>query len=513
MNRKILSTLLLLLFAIQSSSATEMIRQRGCRVGTPRPQSSIHRAPSLADGENPYIGNRRQLVVMASFQNQDFLEDHDATLHTWNKVFNAENYAEGKYVGSVHDYFLAQSYGQFDLTFDLVLVELPGTLQKYRSTFSDDENSQYMVDDIVDVLQTQQIDWSLYDWDGDAFVDQLLIIYAGKGMNADGGNNTIWPHQWWLSQHLNLETADETDYRSYRTVVSGNKEYYVDCYCCVQERVNNGGVNSSFGTLCHEYSHCFGFPDFYNNSGSQVVGAWDIMDFGNYGGEGFRPCSYSAHERMFMGWLTPTELTSTTSITNMPALADEPQAYLIRNDGAEDEYYIIENRQKRGWDEQLPGSGIVIFHVDFDRDIWTGIEETPNNNIIKRYCIIPANNNTRVSASSGWAYPYKVTNNAGNEYVVNDELTNTSQPAATLNNANVDGQMLMSKPVTQMSVDANGLASFVFMADAITSIADVQRSLHNSRLSSWYLPDGRRLGDKPSARGIYIHEGRKVVVK
>lgn len=508
MIRKILSTSLLLLFATLVSSAASINRQRGCRVGTPNPQFSIHRSPLLSGGENPYIGNRRQLVVMASFQDQDFLEDHDATLQTWNKVFNAENYAEGKYAGSVHDYFLAQSYGQFNLTFDLVFVELPDGLRKYRSTSSHDEYSQYMVDDIVDMLQTQNIDWSLYDWDGDAFVDQLLIIYAGKGMNAGGGNNTIWPHQWWLSQHLNLETEDPNDYRSYRTVTSGDKAYYVDCYCCVQEHVNITDVQSTFGTLCHEYSHCFGFPDFYYGSGTQVVGAWDIMDCGNYSGEGFRPCSYSAHERMLMGWLTPTELTSTASITNMPALTDEPQAYLIRNDGAENEYYIIENRQKRGWDEQLPGSGIVVFHVDFDKDIWTSIEECTNDSFKKRYCIIPANNKTRVSASSGWAYPYIV-----NGSVANDELTNTSEPAATLNNANVDGEMLMSKPVTQMYVDANGLASFVFMADETTSIADVQRSLHNSQPSAWYLPDGRRLSDKPSARGIYINEGRKVVVK
>ena len=156
----------------------------------------------------------------------------------------------------------------------------------------------------------------------------------------------------------------------------------------------------------------------------------------------------------------------------------------------------------------MPGSGIVVFHVDFDKDIWTSIIESTNNSIITRYSIIPANNKTRVSASSGWAYPYIV-----NESVANDELTNTSEPAATLNNANVDGEMLMSKPVTQMYVDANGLASFLFMANETTSIADVQHSLHNSQLSSWYLPDGRRLSDKPSARGIYIHEGRKVVIK
>ena len=163
-------------------------------------------------------------MVLASFQDQDFAEDHETTLLTWNKIFNAENYAEGMYVGSVRDYFLAQSYGQFDLTFDLMLVELPDGRSKYRSTSYDDENSQFMVDDIVDVLQTHDIDWSLYDWDGDTFVDQLLIVYAGKGMNAGGDSNTRWPHQWWLSLHLDMEQQGTDVYRSYRTVSVASSE-------------------------------------------------------------------------------------------------------------------------------------------------------------------------------------------------------------------------------------------------------------------------------------------------
>lgn len=503
-----------------SSADEEVIQLRGCRMGTPNPQFAPRRSPLLQNGENLYIGNRRQMIVLASFQDRDFKEDHDATLTKWDKIFNAENYTEDKYVGSVHDYFSAQSYGQFNLQFDLMFVKLPDKCMKYRSTYSDDEYSQYMVDDIVDVLQTQDIDWSLYDWDGDSFVDQLLIVYAGEGMNATKENNTIWPHQWWLSQHKNLETDDPADFRSYRTVTSGEKEYYIDCYCCVQEHVDYSGVKTPFGTICHEYSHCFGFPDFYYDNGSQVLGEWDIMDYGIYSEEGFRPCNYSAHERMMMGWLTPVELTDLASITDMPALCDEPEAYLIRNDGAENEYYIIENRQKRGWDEQLPGSGILIFHVDYDRDLWAGSNISVNTNSLKRYHIFPANNNTRTYIASEWAYPYVTVDSEGNDVVANNELTNTSQPAATLNNANVDGEKLMSKPITQMSVNANGLASFIFNVEEPASIhhylfneTDAQGGqFGDNQYDGWYLLDGRRLNGKPTIRGLYIHQGKKVSV-
>ena len=501
-----------------TSADVEVIQQRSCRVGTPRPHFKPRRSPLFEKGATPYVGDRHQLVVLASFQDRDFQEDHSAALATWDKIFNAENYTDDDFVGSVHDYFWAQSYGQFNLIFDLVFVELPDDSYKYRSTNIDDENSQYLVDDIVDALQTEDIDWSLYDWDGDAFVDQLLIVYAGEGMNASTQRNTIWPHQWWLSQHMNLETTDDrTDYRSYRTITQGDKEYNIDSYCCVQEKVNYGGLRTSFGTICHEYSHCFGLPDFYYGSGTKVVAEWDLMDSGLYNEAGFHPCGYSAHERMLMGWLTPVELTDDAVITDMPALCDEPQAYLVRNDGAENEYYIIENRQQRGWDELLPSSGILVFHVDFDHDIWAGPNEAPNGVARKRYRIFPANNLSRTTFLKGWPYPFMTVDSLDNEVVGNDELTNTSQPAATLNNANVDGEKLMSKPITQMAVDDNGLASFVFKNEVITAIH--QPSTNGAQGKSgilddgWYLLDGRRLSGKPTTRGLYIHQGKKVAVQ
>ena len=517
MSGKTISSTLLLLFVVLTAAADE-IRQRGCRVGKPNPQFVLRRAQAVQGDENPYVGNRRQLVVLASFQDQDFAETHEAALQKWDKIFNAENYTEDSFVGSVHDYFMAQSYGQFNLMFDLLFVELPNKCQKYHST-DDDENSQYMVDDIVDALQKQDIDWSLYDWDGDKFVDQLLIVYAGKGQNAGGSSNTIWPHQWWLSQHKNLETEDEADYRSYRTVTIGDDEYFIDSYCCVQEYVNSGGTKTSFGTLCHEYSHCFGFPDFYNEYG-RVVAEWDLMDYGNYSGKGFRPCGYSAHERMLMGWLTPIELTDAAIIVDLPALEDEPQAYLIRNDGAENEYYIVENRQQKGWDKLLPGSGIVVFHVDYDKAMWEGVADWVNTTAKKRYSIFPANNKASTYSCGGWAYPYVVTSTQGSASVVNDCLTNTSAPAATLNNENIDGTLLMSKPITQMSVDDDGLASFIFMDGVPTGIVDVdfKSSSHESGISNplqptWYSLDGRRIVGKPTAKGLYINRGHKVVIK
>lgn len=466
-NKKWITAILLLLTL--SSAAQDVRIQRGCRVGLPSPEGMALRRgapggqPKQVGGDF-YKGDLHQLVVMVAFADKDFKQGETATLELWNDIFNTEGYTDGSFQGSVHDYFCAQSYNQFRPVFDLVYVKVGGNAKKYASDAVADENSQYLVQDIMEQLvQNPTIDWSLYDWNGDGFINQLLIVYAGKGQNAGGGSDTIWPHQWWMSEHFKDPEAEV--HCDPIPVTDGENQYLIDCYCCVQEEVNTSNVKTSFGTICHEYSHCFGFPDFYFNS-TKYVYEWDLMDLGNYNGKGFCPANYSAHERWLMGWLTPTELEYNTTITNMPSLTEEGVAYLIRNDGHDDEYYIVENRQKKGWDEFLPGSGLVIFHIDFDPSIWTSVSDTPNHPqtkyypAIERYSIFHANN---YDNAGGWAYPY----------LANDSLTNHSEPAATLNNENTDGTKLMNKSVRDITID-NGLASFGFTIDQSTGIDELQ---------------------------------------
>jgi len=479
MYRKITIGMLLLL-ATLTAIADDTLCMRRCRPLTSTHTAIRHKAPRRASTKTPYIGNRHQLTILASFQDKKFINGSPSTL--WNRILNESHFNEEPFRGSVHDYFYDQSYGQFNLTFDLHEITLPDSLNKYKSTSQDDENSKYMVNDIIDILVAKGIDWSPYDWDGDGTIEQLLIIYAGKGMNDGGDDNSIWPHQWWLSEHEDCEA---------RQVSSNEKNYIVDCYCCVQEMTAEDDYGC-FGTICHEYSHCFGLPDFYNGNKS-FLKYWDLMDSGNYKGNGFCPTSYSAHERMLMGWLQPKELTSDTIVANMPQLAEEPVAYLVRNNGYDQEYYFIENRQQNRWDEGLPGKGIIIFHIDYSEGLWRSTTEYVNTNKLMRYHIIPANNITSIYSSANWTYPYQN----------NTELTNTSSPAATLIHPNSDGTNLMSKPITEIQV-TDGMASFHFQNDMVSAVPTVSLSAENVR--QYFSLQGHALGNDLALlpQGIYI---------
>ncbi len=505
--RIIITFTLLLLLVSLTAAAEDAIRHQGCRRGK-IPLSSIvnSQAPNksrltrASDGTNPYIGNRHQLVVLAAFSDKSFDDDSLATLQKWDKILNQEGYNEYPYVGSVHDYFYDQSYGQLQLTFDLQYVTL-GSISRYASTQYDDEKSQFLVIDIVDSLLKRDIKWDDYDWSHDGNVNQLLIIYAGKGMNDGGGSNSIWPHQWWLSKHYQYDKPQELC--EPRTFSFAEKNYTVDTYCAVQ---SEGGTYNPFGTVCHEYSHCFGLPDFYNNTNSFLFG-WDVMDYGNYNGGGYCPVGYSAHERMYLGWLTPTPLTDAISVTGMSPLHKKGEAYIVYNDDYPDEYYLIENRQQQLWDTFLPSNGIVIFHVDFDSYIW--LNEMPNDLSKQHYLIVPANNKTYSQYSkydwtdAFWSYPCED----------NNQLTNTSSPAAVLWNTDSESKKLLNKSIIDMAV-ADELASFNFNPTP-TAVQVIRQEAAKSD-GVWYNLSGQRIAVPTSSvshprKGIFICNGKKFV--
>lgn len=435
------------------------------------PRSISSQRASATYRTSTFIGDKRQLVVLASFSDLDFRQENP--LPVWEPIFK-QNFNDSLHYGSVHDYFYDQSYGKFNLQFDLYAIKVNKEHAFYRSTSTDDANAALLIIDLVDSLKNIVTDWAPYDWNNDGYVDQIFVLFAGMGQNDGGGSNSIWANQAALTIY---------DHEPI-TVSSNDKEYKINNYGCFPEHGKN---SSSFGTLCHEFGHCLGLPDFYYSSYS-FLGDWDIMDHGNYNNNGYCPPCYSAHERMVLGWLDIKELTSPTSITDMPALCDEPIAYMIRNDNYPNEYYILENRQKKSWDQSLPSSGLVIFHIDYDEYLW--IYDSPNNYTNNHYIIVPANNMSYTPVSYGWAYPFNG----------KDSLTNYSAPAATLRHAAKDGTNLLSKPITNIKVN-DGLVSFDFMGGEQTAIQQTETEEH---VTTVYDLHGRKIPVSHLKEGIYI---------
>lgn len=325
-------------------------------------------------------GQKKGLVILVNFKDVKFNSQHTQT--TFDNMFNEEGYNENGHIGSVHDYFKDQSYGTFDLSFDVVgPVTLSNNMSYYGGNDKNGEDLRpaEMVIDACKLAYNAGVDFSKYDWDGDGEVEQVFVIYAGYGEASGGANNTIWPHEW------NLSSAKYYGDGTGALKFDGRT---IDTYACSCELAgDSGNTLSGIGTACHEFSHCLGYPDFYDTdySGGRGMSSWDIMDAGSYNGpqrNGEVPAGYSAYERYEAGWLEDADLfVEPSTISNMPPINDNPVAYMFCNGDNMDDYCFVENRKSDKWfryyDDKIAGEGLFVTRIKYDKNAWE--RNTVNN--------------------------------------------------------------------------------------------------------------------------------------
>jgi len=98
------------------------------------------------------------------------------------------------------------------------------------------------------------------------------------------------------------------------------------------------------------------------------------MSFGSWGGGGDRPVHPSAWCKQTQGWIDTVTETDNHQIT----LADVKSGFKTHRlwtngDSTSQEYYLIENRQLTGFDESLPGPGLLVWHID--DSVWSNTDE------------------------------------------------------------------------------------------------------------------------------------------
>lgn len=463
-----------------------------------------------------YKGVKKGLVVLVDFKNKKFANGHD--LEYYKNVINGKDFTDEEegYVGSVRDYFLAQSNGQFELDFDVVG---PVTMSKNYGYYGNDgayqkdEKVYEMIKEACDGIK-DQVDLKDYDWDGDGEADQVFFLYAGLGQASGGSAGTIWPH--------------ESELRYWPCGVLSYSTGKINTYACANElqpetQGSSRYISAGIGTICHEFSHCLGFADMYDTSGGGGYGmsVFDVMDQGSYNGNGFVPCNYTAFERIYAGWVEAIELDVPATVKEMKSVSDYGRPFIMYNYKNTNEYFLMENRQNTGWDEGLYGSnGLLITHVNYVPSRWAN--NSVNSSAEKIQCCTVVNadgsrENTQYSLQ-GDLYPYEVKG-----VTMNDEFTDESEPAAKLYTKNSDNSYALGIPITQIK-RSKGSVSFLVcggddknvidntfngVVDGINGVTVVKKTVDN-RI---YSIDGRYLGTDASAlgKGIYVVGGKKIV--
>lgn len=464
-----------------------------------------------------YKGVKKGLVVLVDFKSKKFADGHD--LEYYKNVINGKDFSDEKegYVGSVRDYFLAQSNGQFELDFDVVG---PVTMSKnygyygYDNAYQKDEKVYEMIKEACDGIQ-DQVNLKDYDWDGDGEADQVFFLYAGLGQASGGSASTIWPH--------------ESELRYWPCGVLSYSTGKINTYACANElqpetQGSSRYISAGIGTICHEFSHCLGFADMYDTSGGGGYGmsVFDVMDQGSYNGNGFVPCNYTAFERIYAGWVEAIELDAPATVKDMKSVSDYGRPFIMYNYKNTNEYFLMENRQNTGWDEGLYGcNGLLITHVNYVPSRWANNSVNWSTEKIQCCTVVNADGSREISNTlslQGDLYPYETKG-----VTMNDEFTDDSEPAAKLYTKNSGNSYALGIPITQIKRSKGSISflvcggddnnvidnTFNGVVDGINGVTVANKAADN-RI---YSIDGRYLGTDASTlgKGIYVVGGKKIV--
>lgn len=303
------------------------------RLGTP-PSVVRHAASQRA----PLRGTVRVLVVLVDFSDQEMAE----TPAHFEELF----FSQGQMAtGSVRDYFTEASNGLVDLQGEVIgPYRLPQTMAHYANGQSggttQQPNLRTMAHDAA-VMADPDVDFSLYDNDGDGFVDAYVLVHAGPGAEVTGSPGDLWSSKWVLPSAL---PADGVSVFAFLTIPE----------------------DARIGVTAHELGHLlFGWPDLYDtDDSSSGIGNWCLMGSGNWNGGGNTPAHPSAWCKVSQGWVSVMNHAADATM----AIEDVKQSQLVhrlwRNGEPGTEYFLVENRQRTDFDAELPGDGLLVWHID-----------------------------------------------------------------------------------------------------------------------------------------------------
>jgi M6 family metalloprotease-like protein len=256
--------------------------------------------------------------------------------------------------GSMKDFYNEVSYGQLTISSGPSGVSNWLTASKNHDDYGVEngfEMAAELVKEAILAADAAGFDFSQYDNDRNGKVDVVMIAHQGEAYEATGDSTCIWSHSWSLSSAgVGAVTVDGV---------------IVDDYIIQPERSDN--QISTVGVFCHEFGHAMGLPDLYDyDYDSSGAGAFCLMASGSWNGlSGDTPAQLSAWCKVQLGWVNPTPITSdgTYLISEVERAA---QIYKLQGRFSSNEYFLLENRQGTGFDQELPGieRGLLIWHVD-----------------------------------------------------------------------------------------------------------------------------------------------------
>lgn len=291
-------------------------------------------------------------------------------LKEWNDaIFSKGTYkknATGDAVpGSLNDYFIDQSGGAFHIegkVFDWVAVS------KKRAEYSQGSgtsNRSGVASEAVEKLLARDGKDALKDFDG------IMVIYAGAREARANRGAVYFPHAGTLSQQ-------------------GRRLPYLFAF-------EGGDKMITLSAYCREFAFLLGLPDLAartENSGSEGAGVYCMLA----GPKSDKPQGLSAWAKEQLGWLKPAVIDPTVKqklvLSPVGSAPNQCVKVLLKLDGSE--YFLLENRARKGFDSGLPGEGLLIWRVLNNRPVLEeshGIEGSGGSRVFEESAPYPTKAN------------------------------------------------------------------------------------------------------------------------
>lgn len=459
--KKILSTCLLAVASLSATAQDWTTEMRSMRpeiyygdeaTSAEGPRKMKRAASSQANAPMKSIGSPKIPIILVNFADKVFtVGNTDEEIRAYYELYfngtrDGKLYKEHGSYGAVRDYFAQQSDSLFLPEFVIIgPVTVPQGYAYYgaNSGAKKDVNASVFYRDVYEAALKVHEDWSEFDNNGDGTIDIATFIYAGPGENTSGVPSQLYPKENFNSITINGKVFATSGLVSELRV-----------------QADYSAVPDGVGVFCHEMSHTLGLPDFYDTGYiAPGMDMWDLMDYGEYGVNGFIPCGYTAYEREYMGWQSLVELTEPQIVT-AKCFHDGGCGYKITNPNNKNEYFVLENRQRKGWDCGVCayGHGLQITHVDYEASRWANNAVNTDRNH-QRMTVVWANNLYKglnaASSAAEWVEWLDGTLYPGS--TLNYNFTDESAPASTVYTGGV-----IRQPVRNITENKDGTVTFCF---------------------------------------------------
>lgn len=423
----------------------------------------------------PVIGEQKGLVILVEYDDVSF---EYGNFDYFNRMLNEEGFSDHGSFGSARDWFIENSGGRFMPDFDVYgPVVLPNPRQYYggNDASGNDLHPEEMAIHACQILD-DEVDFSQYDRDGDGIIDNVFIFYAGKGEHDSGVKNAVWPHSWDIA----AATTEEFIFDDVK----------LNHYACTCEYPSGYKRPDGIGTFVHEFSHVMGLPDLYVTTYTSgfTPDAWSVMDKGPYNNQGLTPPNYSSFEKCALGWLDYQPFKE--GLMELLDLSTTNTAYALPTEKSY-EFYFFENRQQLGNDAFIPGHGMLVWHVDYNKGAWT-MNTVNNVSNHQRVDIVEADNVKSETTRNGDSFP-------GSAGITSFTFETKPQLASW-------AKRRLAYDIEDIAETEDGLITFNAVPYGENAVDRIDAEMVNG---DFYDLMGRRV-DNPG-KGIYIHNGKKVI--